>query len=161
MTWFPLALTLFACGGEEAAAPAEEAPAAEAPAAEEPAKEEAAAEEAPSEGEAKVFFIEPKDGATVKSPVKIRMGLAGMAVKPAGTMEEGTGHHHIIIGPAGVEKGTVIPADETHIHFGLGQTEAEVELAPGAHKITMQFADGAHQSYGDVMAHTITINVEE
>ena len=159
MTWLPLLMTLFACGGDDASAPVEEAPAAEEAAAEAPAADAPAAE---AEDEtAKVFFIEPTDGATVKSPVKIRMGLAGMSVKPAGTMEEGTGHHHVIIGPAGVEEGTVIPADETHIHFGLGQTEAEVELKPGEHKLTLQFADGAHTSYGEGLASTITITVEE
>ncbi len=109
----------------------------------------------------KVKFLEPKDGATVKSPVHLKFGVKGMEVKPAGTLEEGTGHHHVIIGPAGVAEGEVIPADEKHIHFGKGQTEADIELPPGKHKLTMQFADGAHQSYGEVLATTITITVEE
>jgi len=109
----------------------------------------------------KVKFLEPKNGATVKSPVHLKFGVKGMEVKPAGTLEEGTGHHHVIIGPAGVAEGEVIPADEKHIHFGQGQTEADIELPPGKHKLTMQFADGAHQSYGEVLATTITITVEE
>lgn len=29
------------------------------------------------------------------------------------------------------------------LHYGKGQTEAEVTLPPGEHKITLQFADGA------------------
>ena len=88
------------------------------------------------------------------------MGVEGMDVKPAGDLTEGSGHHHLIIGPAGVDQGTVVPADETHIHFGKGQTETEVELAPGEHKLTLQFANGSHISYGEVMAATITITVE-
>jgi hypothetical protein len=108
----------------------------------------------------RVFFISPKDGDTVKSPVHIQFGLEGMSVKPAGEPTEGTGHHHLIIGPAGVASGDVVPADETHIHFGKGDTETDVELKPGEHKITMQFADGLHRSFGQNMATTITITVE-
>ncbi|MEN0067152.1 MAG: DUF4399 domain-containing protein [Myxococcota bacterium] len=139
-------------------------PAPEAPAPEPAAKAEPAAEkpvEAPAEAARKVFFKSPADGATVKSPVKLEFGVEGMEVKPAGELIEGTGHHHVIIDSAGVAEGTVVPADETHIHFGLGQTEAEIELPAGEHKLTMQFADGAHTSYGEVMAATITITVEE
>lgn len=147
-------LSLFACGGAATETPAEpEAPAPE-PAAEEPAPE-------PEKAELKVFFKSPADGDTVKSPVTIEMGVEGMEVKPAGEMVENTGHHHIIIGPAGIDEGTQVPKDEKHIHFGKGQTEAEIELEPGEHKLTLQFADGAHLSYGDVGATTITITVEE
>ena len=149
-----LAALLFACGGAEAPAPEPEP----APAAPEPATK---TPDQGGEARAKVFFSEPADGAKVKSPVKLVFGVEGMAVKPAGTLEENTGHHHLIIGPAGVEKGVQVPKDETHIHYGKGQTSAEVELDPGEHKLTMQFADGNHLSYGEVMAATITITVEK
>ena len=115
----------------------------------------------PEAPKAKVFFTSPADGAKVKSPVKLVFGVEGMQVKPAGELAENTGHHHVIIGPAGVPEGQVVPADETHIHFGKGQTEAEIELPAGEHKLTMQFADGNHTSYGEVMAATITLTVEE
>ena len=151
-------LFLVACGGGDAPA---EAPPAEEPAAEAPAAEEPAAEEPAADTKLRVFFVEPADGATLTSPVKIVMGVEGMKVHPAGPQVEGTGHHHLIIGPAGIPEGTQVPADEKHIHFGKGQTEAEIELPPGEHKLTMQFADGSHTSYGEVMAATITITVEE
>ena len=141
--------------------PATESAPAEAPAPEQPAPAEAAPPEAPEVAQRRVFFSSPEDGAVVKSPVKIAFGVEGMEVKPAGELAEGTGHHHIVIGPAGVSEGTVIPSDETHIHFGLGQTEAELELPAGEHKLTMQFADGNHTSYGEALAATITITVEE
>ena len=32
-----------------------------------------------------------------------------------------------------VPLGTVVPADERHIHFGKGQTEAELKLKPGTY----------------------------
>jgi len=109
----------------------------------------------------KVMFMEPKDGAVVKSPVHMVFGVKGLEVRPAGELVENTGHHHVIIGPAGIPQGTTVPKDETHIHFGKGQTEADIELPPGEHKLTMQFADGNHTSYGEVLASTITITVEK
>ena len=145
---------LMACGGST------EAPAPEPEPVEAAAPEAEAVPEAPPEPTGRVFFVEPADGATVSSPVKVVMGVEGMKVAPAGTMDAGTGHHHVIIGPAGVERGTVVPADEKHIHFGQGQTEAEVELQPGEHKLTLQFADGTHTSFGEPLATTITITVE-
>jgi len=119
------------------------------------------AEDLPVPDGAKVMFVGIADGAEVKSPVKVQMGVEGMTVKPAGTMEAGTGHHHIIVDDKGVEKGTAVPADDTHIHFGKGQTETELTLAPGKHTLTLQFADGAHRSYGPKLSTTITITVTE
>ena len=113
----------------------------------------------PTEG-AKVMFVEPADGAKVKSPVKVKMGVEGMEVKPAGELVEGAGHHHILVDAELVAFGTAVPADETHIHFGKGQTETELELAPGEHKLSLQFADGVHRSYGEQMSATITVTVE-
>jgi len=46
------------------------------------------------------------------------------------------------------------------VHFGKGQTEAEVKLPPGNYKLTMQFADGFHLSYGKDMSATINIAVK-
>ena len=108
----------------------------------------------------KVYFVEPKDGATVDSPVKVKFGVDGMAVKPAGDMTAGTGHHHLIVDGKPVPKGEVVPTDDTHIHFGKGQTETELKLAPGKHTLTMQFADGAHRSYGPDLSSTISVTVK-
>lgn len=109
-----------------------------------------------------VYFIEPQDGAEVTNPVKIKMGVGGMEIAPAGEVKEGTGHHHIIIdGPDYIEAGQVIPSDENHIHFGQGQTETELNLPPGEHTLTLQFADGEHKSYGKEWAKKIKIIVKE
>ena len=106
-----------------------------------------------------VWFIEPKDGAQVKSPVKVVMGLKGMKIKPSGGVVKGTGHHHIIINGGSMRKGKVIPTDAMHPHYGKGQTEASLKLAPGDYKLTMQFADGLHRSFGKRWAATISIKV--
>ena len=109
---------------------------------------------------AKVFFKSPANGATVSSPVSIQMGVEGMKVVPAGPLKDGTGHHHIIVDAPAPKKGEVVPADKQHIHFGKGQTEATLELTPGKHTLRLQFANGAHFSYGPQLSSSIEITVE-
>ncbi|MES2125931.1 MAG: DUF4399 domain-containing protein [Pseudomonadota bacterium] len=107
-----------------------------------------------------VSFAEPADGATVSSPFKVKFAVAGMDVKPAGDMAANTGHHHLLINATSIKAGEAIPADETHIHFGKGQTETEVKLPPGHYTLTMQFANGLHQSYGPGMSKEIKVTVK-
>lgn len=111
----------------------------------------------PSKG---VHFMEPADGATVSSPVKVKMHVMGMTVEPAGKLVPGTGHFHIIIDQPAVAEGVVVPADDAHKHYGKGQTEAELTLKPGKHKLVVQFADGEHKSYGPEMSSAIEITVK-
>ena len=106
-----------------------------------------------------VSFVEPADGATVTSPFKVKFAVAGMQVRPAGDMAPDTGHHHLLINGDGIQAGQAIPADEQHLHFGKGQTETEVRLAPGKYRLTMQFANGAHESYGPALSQTIGVTV--
>lgn len=107
-----------------------------------------------------VSFVEPKNGATVSGEFKVVMGVKGMTVAPAGEALAGTGHHHLLIDAKPVKKGDVIPVDEKHLHFGKGQTETTVKLPPGKHRLQLQFADGAHRSYGPAMRKTIRVVVE-
>jgi hypothetical protein len=109
----------------------------------------------------RVFFVEPADGASVKSPVKLVFGVEGVEVKPAGDLTPNSGHHHVIVDTPSLDAGVTVPMDATHIHYGGGQTEAEMELAPGEHTLTMQLADFAHRSYGPGLSATIKITVEE
>lgn len=125
-----------------------------------------AAEEPTSDAEVqpmmhKVMFKSPANGAEVKSPLKVEMGVEGMDVKAAGEVVENTGHHHLIIDGEPIPAGQTVPADETHMHFGKGQTEVEISLIPGKHTLTLQFADGAHASYGPDMSSTVEITVVE
>ncbi|MBN4073257.1 DUF4399 domain-containing protein [Mariprofundus ferrooxydans] len=107
-----------------------------------------------------VEFVQPKDGATVSGTVNVVMAVRGMKVHKAGAMIADTGHHHIIIDGAFVPKGDVVAKDATHKHFGKGQTETLLNLTPGDHTLTLQFADGHHQSYGKAMSQTITVHVK-
>ncbi|MCA9508749.1 MAG: DUF4399 domain-containing protein [Myxococcales bacterium] len=112
-----------------------------------------------------VYFIAPKDGDTLSSPIEIIFGVKGMSVRPAmeDVNDKTSGHHHILIdSPKGfIEKGMPVPVDKNHIHYGKGQTSATIDLPVGTHTLSMQFADGAHLSYGKEMAATITVTVVE
>ncbi|NRO99463.1 DUF4399 domain-containing protein [Paraburkholderia sp. NMBU_R16] len=107
-----------------------------------------------------VSFLQPANGATVTSPVHLKFAVSGMRVAPAGDMSEGTGHHHLLIDGGPVPTGDVVPANDHAIHYGKGQTETDVVLPPGAHTLTLQFADGAHRSYGPAMSQTIKVDVK-
>ncbi len=107
-----------------------------------------------------VNFIEPRDGATVSPTFRVKFAVDGMKVAPAGEMSEGTGHHHLLIDTADIAQGEVIPMNDSHRHFGKGQTETEITLPPGRHRLTMQFADGAHRSYGEKLRKSIEVTVK-
>jgi hypothetical protein len=115
---------------------------------------------APAPAAKRVFFVEPADGATVGTKFKVKFGVAGMEVKPAGDETANSGHHHVLVNLDSINAGETIPFTEKHIHFGKGQTEAELTLAPGRYKLTMQFADKNHNSYGKAMSQTITVIVQ-
>jgi hypothetical protein len=115
----------------------------------------------PAPADVELYIIAPADGATVSSPVTVRFGLRGMGVAPAGIAMEHTGHHHLLIdaGPPAFDR--PIPADAHHVHFGKGQTEATVELAPGRHRLQLLLADHLHVPHDPpVMSKPITITVE-
>lgn len=98
----------------------------------------------PRPPDAKLYIISPKNGETVSSPVQVRFGLSGMGVAPAGVASPGTGHHHLIIDAPLPPLDAPLPKDERHIHFGGGQTEATVELAPGPHTLQIVLGDKDH-----------------
>ncbi len=107
-----------------------------------------------------VMLLEPADGASVSSPFKVRFGIKGMTVAEAGEILANSGHHHLLINQAPIAKGESVPFSDQHLHFGKGQTEVDVKLAPGTYKLTAQFANGVHQSYGAGMSRTITVTVK-
>lgn len=107
-----------------------------------------------------VSILEPADGATVGTTFKVRFGVKGLEVAPAGDIVANSGHHHLLINLDSLPAGESIPFSDQHMHFGKGQTEADVKLAPGSYKLTAQFANGAHQSYGKPLSQTIRVTVK-
>lgn len=112
---------------------------------------------------AKVYFKNIKEGQTVSSPVKVQMGETKIAVDSTSKgIKQASGHFHLLIDAGdSVASGVVIPKDSTHLHFGNAQKEATVTLAPGKHRLAIQFADGIHRSYGSKLASAVTVNVKK
>jgi hypothetical protein len=111
---------------------------------------------------AAVYFIAPQDGATVSGPVTVKFGLKGMGVAPAGVERANTGHHHLLVDIDEVPPaGKPVPADAQHIHFGGGQTETTLELAPGKHTLQLLLGDHLHRPHQPpVLSEKITITVK-
>jgi hypothetical protein len=110
---------------------------------------------------AEAYIISPKDGDTVTSPVTVVFGLKNMGVVPAGLAFEGAGHHHLLIDTDLARFDEPIPADDKHIHFGKGQTEATIELTPGKHTLQLVVGDMLHVPHDPpVMSKKITITVK-
>jgi hypothetical protein len=116
----------------------------------------------PSPKGAKVFFIEPKNGAEVTSPVTVKFGIEGMEVAPAGTEKPNSGHHHVLIDTRLAENYQgPLPMDDSHKHFGKGQTEAALELRPGKHTLQMVLGDHNHVPHDPpVVSEVISVTVK-
>ena len=98
----------------------------------------------PSPPGAAVYFIDLKNGDTLPSKSTIHFGLRGMGVAPAGSDRENTGHHHLLLDSEVPPLDQPIPNDFNHLHFGAGQTEAEVNLPPGEHTLQLLLGDKGH-----------------
>lgn len=110
---------------------------------------------------AKVYLIEPKNGATVSSPVKVVFGLTGMGVAPVGTQIVDTGHHHLLIDDPQVDMTVPLPTTDQVKHYGGGQTETILTLKPGKHTLQLVFGDWKHQAFAPVLAsEKISITVK-
>jgi len=106
----------------------------------------------------RVFFVEPQAGAAVSSPVQVVMGAENFRIEPAGEVRAGAGHLHIMVDVPCVEPGQVIPSGKQHLHYGGGQTRAELDLSPGPHTLCLQAGDGVHTALPLSSTITITVN---
>lgn len=115
----------------------------------------------PGAPSARVYFISPADGDTVTGPVTVRFGLTGMGVAPAGTDYARTGHHHLVVDAPLPAMDETIPKDEHYRHFGKGQTETTIDLAPGPHTLQLVLGDHAHIPHQPpVVSERISIRID-
>ncbi len=114
-----------------------------------------------AQAEPELYFISPQAGGILSSPVTVKFGLSGFGVAPAGVDKARTGHHHLLIDTGLPALDLPVPSDEHHRHFGGGQTETSIELAPGQHTLQLLLGDFAHRPHQPPIASTvITITVE-
>jgi len=120
-----------------------------------------AANAANAADDAALYFISPEDGDRVTSPVTVRFGLTSFGVAPAGIEKANTGHHHLLIDTDLPKLDSPVPSDDHHRHFGGGQTETTIELAPGEHTLQLLLGDYAHIPHNPpLISRRITITVE-
>jgi hypothetical protein len=110
---------------------------------------------------AKVMFKDLPNNKSVTSPLKVDMIVEKMKVDSAGPIRAESGHFHIFIDAEDfLPENQTVPTDSAHLHYGKAQTSVLLPLTKGKHKLTLQFADGLHRSYGSKMAATVTVNVK-
>src|ERR1044071_10026788 len=89
----------------------------------------------------RVFFIEPKNNATVTSPVHMKFGSEGITIAavPAGeitTARPGMAHYHVGIDqdclPAGKN---IVKGTPSWVPFGEGKDVFDSQLTPGKHTL--------------------------
>jgi hypothetical protein len=113
----------------------------------------------------RVFFVQPADGATVKSPAHLEFGAQDftIAAVPAGTVTDtrpNLGHYHVGIDTDCLPTGAEIPKAAPWVHFGDGKNVIDMQLPPGQHRLTLQIGDDLHKTI-EGLCSTITVNVTE
>ena len=113
----------------------------------------------------RAFFIQPTDGATVQSPVRLEFGAEDfrIAAVPEGTVSEtrpDLGHHHVAIDAGCLPTGTEVPSAAPWVHFGDGKNIIDMQLPPGSHQLTLQIGDDLHRTI-EGLCSTISVNVTE
>ena len=87
----------------------------------------------------------------------ITLEVTGLTIMPAGTMDPGTGHHHLVVDADLPTVGMPIPTTPgVHIHMGQAQTEYEITgLSSGEHTVIAVVGDGAHMPLMPTVADTV------
>jgi len=118
-------------------------------------------------GGGKVFFSEPKNGATVKSPVHIVFASDMFTIAPVPPGEIGpeavranTGHFHLGVDTDCLAPGSVIPKANPWVHFGKGDNTIDMQLTPGPHKLAVQAGDDRHATMTG-LCEVINVTVTE
>ena len=120
-----------------------------------------AAERQPAPKDAYAYIGWPNNGEVVTQRFKVWLGLRNFGVAPAGVNRANTGHHHLLIDadvPADLSQ--PLAANEHSVHFGKGQTETTLTLAPGKHTLQLVLGDSLHVPHDPaVISKKITIDV--
>ena len=99
-----------------------------------------------------MHFENVKDGDVLSSPINLEFGVKGFESAPLGSPVEGVGHHHLLVNRDSIMEGAVIPGYVNYIHFGDDEIRGTIESETGNYLVTLQFADGVHQIFGEKMS---------
>ncbi len=98
-------------------------------------------------GNAEAYFTNLKSGDSIETPFLLKFGLSGgwglaPISKPMGGK---SGHHHLLVNrDLPLDFKAALPFNEQYIHFGKGQMETVLNLAPGTYTLRMLLADDKH-----------------
>jgi hypothetical protein len=98
-------------------------------------------------GTAEAYFTNLKSGDSIETPFLLKFGLSGgwglaPIAKPLGGK---SGHHHLLVNrDLPLDFKAALPFNEQYIHFGKGQMETVLTLAPGSYTLRMLLADDKH-----------------
>lgn len=122
----------------------------------------AMAGETPAPKDAYAYIGWPNDGEVLKERrFRVWFGLRNFGIAPSGVKKKNTGHHHLIVDADLPPMDDEIPADKKHLHFGAGQSEAEIELPPGKHTLQLLVADHDHVPHNrPIVSKRITVHVK-
>jgi len=119
----------------------------------------------PAAPKAKVMFLEPKNNATVTSPVHMKFGSSGTEISPVppGDIKEarpGMSHYHVGVGVSCLPAGkNIVKGTPSWVHFGDGKSEIDMQLTPGRHRLALQLGDDLHNTLAGA-CQMITVNVK-
>ena len=116
----------------------------------------------PAGKDATLYFVWPQNGATIKGGFWCRFGLRGMGVTHAGDDFHNSGHHHLLIDVSEpLNPKEPIASDKSHLHFGSGQTETRIELAPGKHTLQLVLGDAKHYPFSPpIVSDKISVRIK-
>lgn len=101
----------------------------------------------PSNISAEAYFTNLQNGASIETPYKATFGLAGGwgLASIASPVAGKSGHHHLLVNrdlPLDFQQ--ALPFNDQYIHFGKGQMETVLTLAPGTYTLRLLLADDKH-----------------
>jgi hypothetical protein len=118
-----------------------------------------------AQGKPRIFFVAPKNGASVKSPVHLKFGIENYKIAPVPdgdvkTARPGVGHYHVGVETGCLKPGeTIVKGTPSWIHLGKGDSEMDMQLTPGKHRLSLQLGDDLHNTVKGLCS-TITVNVQ-
>ena len=111
-----------------------------------------------------MFFVEPKDGAMVTSPVHMKFGVVGHrdfggAARDVKEARPGMAHYHVGVGVSCLPPGkNIVKGTPSWVHFGDGKDEIDMQLTPGRHRLALQLGDDLHNTLpGACQMITVTV----
>jgi hypothetical protein len=115
-------------------------------------------------GSPSVQIVLPAEGEMVEegSSVMLTLEVSGLTIAPAGTMDPGTGHHHLMVDRGLPVGGLPIPTFPGQVHLGQGQMEYELTgLDAGEHMVIAVVGDGEHVPLDPWVVDTVRFVVGE